>query len=408
MIGRRPKHANLTFEQPMIEPRRETRLPRTPLAFVLLWTACTVTQAGERDGWPPFSWDTVPVYIHFGKDAKPLTDDELKLVARTSNFVCLEKAHATGRFRSTERGIAHDARRLKELNPNIKVLFYWNTFLNYPCYDACDEIEEHPKWLFRDKDGELIYKTGRLEQYNLLDRDFRRWWASMAGKAVKQYGCDGIFMDATNQAKRPIWMKRGWGVGNEQLLTDAVIDMMNLANKEMGDDRILLFNGIRSADADGSTAGQEYMPYADGAMVEHFTAFNSRSKESIARDIESIRKAGKSGRLVVVKGWPDPDFTWLNAAKMKLPAEQLVGEATKKMTWSLACYLVAAEENCFFCYSWGYRERHGSLVDYPQFKRRLGRPQGDAARNGWTFSRSFEHADVSVDLSTRKARIDWK
>jgi hypothetical protein len=246
----------------------------------------TLSHADEPLGFPKFSWDTIPVYLHFGKRTA-LTDEELKFVAETSNFVCLEKGHGSEDSGSTEKGIARDAKRLKELSPGIKVLFYWNAFLNY--------------------------KVGDLEQYNLLDPDFRRWWVSIAAKSVQEYGCDGIFMDAVNQAKRPLWMRRGWGIGNESKLTDAVTEMMQLAN-----------------------------------------------------------------------------------------------EAIDKMTFSLACYLVAAEANCYFCYSWGYRDYHGSLVDYPQFHKPLGPPHGDAVRTLWKYQRSFEHAEVTVDLATREANIQWK
>jgi len=370
--------------------------------------ACGQATAAERDGWPEFSWDTVPVYIHFGKSSGPLTEAELQFVARTSRFVCFEKGHGVRRFGSTEKGIAHDARRLKALNSRIKVLFYWNGFLNYPLYEACREFKKHPDWIFRDKQGNLLYKVRRLEQYNLLSADFRRWWASIAGKAVSEYGCDGIFMDAVNQAKRPLWMQKGWGKGNEHLLTQAVADMMHLANKRMGDDAILLYNGLRTLDRGRETTGREYLPHADGAMVEHFGAFHSRSRESIARDIQAVARAGKAGKIVVVKGWPDPEFNWLNKTKMKLPPQQLAREARDKITFSLACFLVAAQENAYFCYSWGYTERHGSLVDYPEFHKPLGKPRGDATSSGWTYTRSFEHASVRVDLADRTARIEWK
>ena len=82
----------------------------------------------------------------------------------------------------------------------MKVLFYWNAFLNYPLYDACQTIAKHPQWIFRDKKGEPIYKVGTLEQYNLPNPEFQRWWATIARKGVTEYGCDGIFMDAVNQA----------------------------------------------------------------------------------------------------------------------------------------------------------------------------------------------------------------
>lgn len=102
-------------------------------------------------GLPPCSWDTVPVYIHFGKTSGPLSAKELRFVAKNSTFVCFEKGHAKAKLGSTEKGIEHDAKRLKELNPDIKVLFYWNSFLNYQLYDACAEFGKHPEWVFRDK-----------------------------------------------------------------------------------------------------------------------------------------------------------------------------------------------------------------------------------------------------------------
>jgi hypothetical protein len=367
-----------------------------------------VTLAGDHTVNTHFSWDTIPIYIHFGKSRGPLSDDELRFVAQSSDFVCLEKGHGLGSTGSTEKGIAYDAKRLKALNPRIKVLFYWNTFINYPLYDACQEVAKHPEWIFRDKKNQPIYKTGRLEQYNLLNPEFREWWASIAEKAVTEYGCDGIFMDAVNQAKRPIWMKRGWGEGNEAILTQAVVDMMRLVRKGMGKDALLLYNGIRSMDPAGTTSGAEYLPHSSGVMVEHFTAFHSQSKESIAADIKAIISASNMGRIVVVKGWPDRTFNWTNKETMRIPSDVLADKARKKIIFSLACFLIAAQEKCYFSYSWGWREQHGSLVDYPEFHKPLGRPNGPAKKEGWVYTRVYEHASVRIDLAARRAEIDWK
>lgn len=381
---------------------------RQSAIIVLVIVFQCVTLAGGDTANPHFSWDTVPVYIHFGKSSGALSNNELRFVAQSSDFVCLEKGHGRGRSGSTEKGIAFDAKRLKELNPRMKVLFYWNTFLNYPLYDACQTVANHPEWIFRDKKGKPIYKSGKLEQYNLLNPEFRQWWATIAGQAVTEYGCDGIFMDAVNQAKRPIWMKRGWGEGNEDTLTKAVADMMRLANRQMGENALLVYNGIRSIDPAGTTTGTEYLPHATGVMVEHFTAFHSKSQESIAEDIEAITSAASMGKTVVVKGWPDPTFNWINKEKMRIPSKVLADEARKKIIFSLACFLIAAQENCYFSYSWGWREQHGSLIDYPEFHKPLGKPKGQAKKEGWVYTRSYEHASACVDLAERRAKIDWK
>lgn len=371
--------------------------------FLLVMGVETDAPAAPRV--PRFSWETVPVCIHFGKASDALTDEELQFVARTASLVCLEKGHGTKRFGSTEKGIAHDAERLKALNPKITVLYYWNAVLNYPLYDACDEVKRHPTWILRDEAGRPIYKKETLEQYNMLDPDFRKWWASEAGKAVSERQCDGIFMDAVTQVRARILRQIGGGPEKERLLRDAVVDMMQGARTSMGPNGFILYNGLRNADGRNGAVGKEYLPFADGAMVEHFTA--SQSKEIITRDIETIVQAGESGKTLVVKGWPEPGFIFTNQEKMSLSPEELAKEAKAKITFALACFLIAAQENSYFCYSWGYRENHGSLIDYPEFQRLLGAPQGEYARDGWRFSRSFKHARVSVDLSRRLANIEW-
>ena len=69
---------------------------------------------------------------------------------------------------------------------------------------------------------------------------------------------------------------------------------------------------------------------------------------------------------------------------------------------------MAAEPNCYFCYTWGYREQHGTFDWYPEFDKPLGPPKGEAKKDGWNYQREFAHASVSVNLETKTVRIDWK
>jgi len=347
--------------------------------------------------YPPFSWDRVPIYIHFGKTPAALTDEEVLLVARLSDFVCLEKAHARTQFGATEPGVKHDTARLKAANPDMKVLYYWNTFLNYPFYLAGAEVAENPEWILRDSEGDPVYKDGTasLEQYNILNVDFRQWWAQEAGKGTSHYLADGIFADALMQPLRPIWAPY-WSPATTNDLIASTTDQLVRAREAMGPGALVIINGAEK---------EEFVAQADGVMIEHFGAFSSANKDSIARDLETIERLGREGKIVLVKGWPGPDFNWLNSEKMKLPYEELVEEARENITFALACYLVAAQPYSYFCYSWGYREKHGSLVDYLEFHLPLGEPRGPSVRNGWVYTRSFEHLDVEVDLENRTASI---
>ena len=41
--------------------------------------------------------------------------------------------------------------------------------------------------------------------------------------------------------------------------------------------------------------------------------------------------------------------------------DEVLRAAQKEITFPLACFLVGAEPNCFFCYSWGWTAKDGAL-----------------------------------------------
>lgn len=366
---------------------------------------------------PTFSWDTVPVFLHFGSGSR-MTDEQVEAAARLSNFICLEKAH--GRATDPvhpERVAAEDAFRIKQINPNAKVLMYWNTLIAWPftSYNR-DFAERHPEdWVLRDKEtGEplLKVKNGKISvcQYNLLNTQVRQWWAETIGGAVVRYGFDGFFMDAISQSKRPIWMRKGWGMERENELDAAAIDMLRQSKSIIGDGRIVIYNGFRckAGGPDGGTAsGTEFLPHADGAMIEHFDQFASASKEDIVAYWKMADEAAKVGKIVIYKAWPDHNINWLNKQFMAKSAADKEAFAREKITYPLACFLIGARENSWFCYGWGYNIADGQLVDYPEYRHKLGPPKSDAYRDGWVFHRRFEHANVTVDLENREATIQW-
>jgi hypothetical protein len=125
--------------------------------------------------YPEFSWNKVPVAFHFGKNGSSLTAMESEFVASHSNFIVLEKAHANQELGSTEKGIENDAKQLKMYNPKMKVIFYWNSFLDYSMYEAHEVYESHPEWWLRKLDGELDLKQGRIKRYDLSNPEVRDW-----------------------------------------------------------------------------------------------------------------------------------------------------------------------------------------------------------------------------------------
>jgi hypothetical protein len=353
--------------------------------------------------YPVFSWETVPVAFHFGNSDSLMSQKEAKFVATRSNFICLEKGHANGQFGNTEEGIQEETQRLQKLNPNMKVIFYWNTFLDYPMFQAHEEYEQHPEWWLTTKDGKLDVKNGRLKRYDLSNSEVRNWWTDVAQKAVKAGSSDGIFMDAFPQIVSEK-NKELWGNEKYEAIQKGLKDIIEQTREKIGSDKLIVYNGIRSTPQ--IQIGYDFPEHTDAIMIEHFGQFNSASKESMLLDIREMEKAGKNGKIVVFKGWPG--FTFIDKEAMEKPWKEKRRIAEMNIIFPLASFLVGAQENCYFVYSWGYRMDNGCLEWYPELDKKLGNPLGDAKQTNWTLKRNFEKASVWVNLETRDANIEWK
>ena len=371
--------------------------------FVASSALCATAAQADDERYPDFRWDTVPVAFHFGKSEGLMTKEEAEFVAARSNFICLEKGHASQAFGDTEAGIEAEARQLKKLNPNMKVIFYWNSFLDYGTYKAHEEYDKHPDWWLRTLGGELDLKQGRLRRYDLSNAKVRDWWTEIAAASVIDGSCDGVFMDAfpqvTSQANR-----RQWGDEKFEAMQQGLKDLVRETRLKIGDDKLIVYNGIRSTPR--WSAGFDYQEHADAAMIEHFGDFQSASKEMMLQDVREMERAGKAGKIVVMKGWPG--FTFVDREAMRKPPAEKRRLAKENLLFPLACFLVGAQENCYFVYNWGYRIEHGCLEWYPEFDKPLGEPLSEMAQDGWELSREYRHASVRVDLETKEARIRWR
>ena len=353
--------------------------------------------------YPKFTWDKVPVAFHFGKKGDLLTKKEAKFVASHSNFVVLEKAHGFPKYKYSEESIAADAAVLKKLNKDMKVVFYWNAFLDYSMYKAHNEYQKHPDWWLKTAKGELDLKSDKIKRYDLSNKKLRKWWANIADKNLKNKNIDGVFFDALNQVTSP-GNKRLWGVEKYNAIQQGLKDLIKETRCKIGDDKLIVYNGIRSTPL--RITGNDFPENTDAIMIEHFGYFNSRTKESMLSDIQEMEKAGKTGKIVVFKAWPEN--SWLNK-KFMAKSEKVKKKISKEhLNFALASFLAGAQKHSYLIYNWGYRLSMGSLSWYPEFNKPLGKPLNDMQTNGWILTRDYEYASVWVDLENKKAKIDWK
>lgn len=89
--------------------------------------------------------------------------------------------------------------------------------------------------------------------------------------------------------------------------------------------------------------------------------------------------------------------------------EERKDRLAENFEYCLALYLVLAEEGVYFEYNDGFRaEKHVWNVEYPEYSRPLGPPEGPARRDGDVFTREFDHAHVTLDLANRTADVEWR
>ena len=353
------------------------------------------------DGHPPFSWDTVPVYAHLANMSQDFTPEQHDFLAEHFDFITIEKGHAKRKHGSTEKGFAIAVKEIKKRNPKAKVLFYWNSAIKIGGYEAGDSFPADGG--LKSTEGQPLTIFGSNPFYDLTHADVRTWWADTACTAVREYGADGIFVDAIGKFSNP---SRRKVLTAEKIkgLNDGMVAMVEDTRKKIGPSKLLIQNGIS---IDPENIGARMQKVTDGAMKEHFVSGNKVDKKKLAETIETLQTMGKAGEVLAIKTWPG--FDWRDKEIMKKPRQERIKMAREAITFPLACFLIVAEPYSYFCYTWSYQGNDtGTFVWYPEFDKPLGPPKGDAKRDGWKYTREFAHASVFVDLETGDAKIDWR
>jgi len=362
-------------------------------------TLSAVPAARASEGFPAFSWDRVPLYAHLGI-GDGLKPGQYKFLADRFSLITFTGGRVTRG--SVEPNIAAAARAIKRRNPKAKVLFYWAGDMPKPQWKQSNRTYPDGAYLRSPK--------AKRRSFDVTRQDVRDWWSDVAAKAVRDYSCDGVFVDGATAGRPGGPWSRSFGKDKAAAMDKGMFAMLKDAKKKMGPKTLILFNPLHGHEKDRPPLGKQYLPVTDGAMVDDFDrAANIRqqSKEYMANTLEVMRKAAEDGKIIIFKAWPG--FTWWSDKEMmKKPHAELHRVARERITFPLACFLAGAGPNCYFCYTWGWLGEYGTFDWYPEFDKRLGRPKGQAVRKDWTYRREFAHASVFVDLEKKTAKIDWK
>ncbi|MDW5290275.1 putative glycoside hydrolase [Formosa sp. PL04] len=356
---------------------------------------------------PKFSWESTPMYYHFGDIDRVLEPKEVAFIADKTDFICIEKSHAFNQLGDQVLGTKYEVEAFHKINPKSKVLFYYNSYLAWPYPSLNHEftpegIAENPEleeFLFISPEtGKLREKTKPAFSYyfDALNPDFRKWWVNSAAEGVKTSGADGIFIDRMN-------VGLDMDYPNDKIAEIAIAkgEMMANLKKEIGPDKILIGNNAANT--------KEVFPSCDGFMFEHYND-DVMSKESLLKDWEDMLRIYKAGKMSIyrfgAKGKGKTDIT-IGATD----TDGMEQKSKDQLEFHQACFLIGAQPYAYFQWNWGWNLADGNLINYPELNKPLGSPKADFKRvnpEGWIFTREFEHASVWLDTETRKAKITWK
>jgi hypothetical protein len=353
--------------------------------------------------WPAFAWDKIPVYQMFADQERLLTDAEVAEIASTTGFLCIEKQHGYKALGGAELGAKHEIARFHALKPGTKCLFYFNSAYAYPFTTYSKPFrygqvsEHHQAWLINDpKTGELAHR-GTVYFFDVLNPEFRSWWADTVGKCVRESGANGLFVD---QMHGFTWLRPE----NKNEVAQAQAQLMRMAKDALGRDKILLLNNAAHI--------PELFEIGDAFMFEHYDS-KLLTKEVICKDWELLDRIYRAGKIAVWRIGVEVENRDRAGAGQEPRMTHAESEALskKRMSFYLAAFLIGARPYTYFQYGWGWGLQTGPLVGYPEFQRPLGEPLGDYTRpnrKAWVFQREFEHASVWLDLTAREGTIKWK
>ncbi|CAA6679892.1 Unannotated [Lentimonas sp. CC4] len=359
----------------------------------------------------PFSWETVPRFALMAKSEGALTHTEASYLAENCPIIIFDKSmeHAL-REDQSEVTVERAARQIKAINPGAQVYGYWNSIIAYNLYAAFDTFDANKEqWALRNADGSIYMKRGRRPCYDLSQEAVRNWWVDCAEQMLSEdSSLDGLLIDALPAASHST-QKHLWGSEKSAAIEVGLTEMVRQLDARVSDSKQLIYNGAGARLSKWEDRGLRFLESFDGVLFEHFCGCSTRDPktgdlktESLLDDLATMRRAVEAGKTVFVKAWPRS----LPCLNLDIPITN--EQATADLEFPLACFLLAAGDNCYFLYNWGYHNQDGQYPNYPEYQKPLGPPQGTMAEiEPGVYIRSFQHAQVYVNLNEESASIDW-
>jgi hypothetical protein len=344
---------------------------------------------------PSFSWDTVPVWLRVRKSTA-YTPEEIARIARYP-LVVFEKANGYGTYGNVESGTVAAAKAVKQVNPNTKIIFYFNAVIEYGNYRANEEFDKHADtWAVR-KNGRIFQFKDTYRLFDLSQPAVQQWWAKTAESMAGHPEIDGVFIDAICKALThgDAYMAGYW-------------QMAERLRSGLGENKLLLANAVRAA---YPNCNLDHLKYLDGSYVERWSipVGSETYEDYVARSIEAMMKVVEQKKVLLFSAGPDAFGREQEDKVAKMAAEQLRQWMRANISYPLGIFLIVAGEHSYFDGTCTPDALQGALTDhdYPEYHHSLGKPLGKAARDGYIYTRQYEHLDVRVDIKNKQSKLTW-
>jgi len=326
------------------------------------------------------------------KDA--FSDEQIRALA-TQDIVMLEKTTGQKTYGSIEKGSLEAAKRIKKINPKVKILFYLNSMVHYGGYDANKDWKE--EWAMWDGANKKHLKwNNKYLSYNHNNAEFREWWLKRGLDMVAHDEIDGIFIDGIVKAG-----VRWLPVKNHKW------DYMHTAKelrKRLPEGKILIGNALRAGS--GTNGNLNHLQYLDGSYLENWT-------QNLETTMGLISSAMDRKRIIMLNAQPhhfdQNGFNQLNELHLRY---EFAGQP-QFINFYLGIFLLVAGQGAHISYHTGVdlnpKKKH--VFDNTRFEeitRKLGQPLGPARKKGKEYWRDFEYLEVHVNLRTMKAHLTVK
>jgi hypothetical protein len=264
--------------------------------------------------------------------------------------------------------------------------------------------------LLCDGTGDTKLIRNRVPAYDLSNPRLRAWWLSHAEEVCRQPCIDGLFVDGNIKVLEPGFLRKQIGAEKKSAVESAYHEMMGTLRENLGPNKLVIANILR---ARFPTAGLEYLDYFDGSYLEGFElAVGGMSREEyIAKGIEAAQTAARQGKIIAfTMGMGTARDSHLGIDESR-SADFDLAAIRPRFEYALGIFLVIAEKYSYFLASGGYGVDDGQnllwMKPFPEYARPLGPPRGPAIKSGWIYTRTFEHAQVRLDIENERAEIVW-